>query len=310
LESMVQTGRTYTSTDNPIAERIFGTMQFGVLNTQGGYVGSRPGELPGYDPAANTRLTPDSLYGIITRYLVNEYSHQPHRGVGMFGMTPWQKLEETRAKYGDIEAPSPEKRRLYLGITRVMSTTSEGVLFDFLPYNSNALQHFHDGKPKKVKIYLDPDFKDKVTIQPLRSKLTFEADLKMTAFEGLTYEETIAVAKAAAQDNPAKSKINDAMVKEARAKRVTESGFYLDPNKPEAYSKVALLEMQATALKSIDFVPDRSFAAAPVLMPGSITQRPQKSSGQKPPPSPATFPSGGGAPPNGPNFTPIKKSKL
>jgi len=48
-------------------------------------------------------------------------------------MAPWQKLEETKAKYGEIEAPSPEKRRLYLGIPRVVRTTSEGELVSSCP---------------------------------------------------------------------------------------------------------------------------------------------------------------------------------
>ncbi|MEH6755826.1 MAG: hypothetical protein V7788_16885 [Alphaproteobacteria bacterium] len=70
---MVQTGRTYHSNDNSFAERPFGRLQWDVLNFEGGYVGSGPGEMPGYDPKAATRLTPNDLQGVLTRYYVDEY---------------------------------------------------------------------------------------------------------------------------------------------------------------------------------------------------------------------------------------------
>jgi putative transposase len=271
---MVQTGRTYHSNDNSFAERPFGRLQWDVLNFEGGYVGSGPGEMPGYDPKAATRLTPNDLQGVLTRYYVDEYSHMEHRGIGMFGATPAEKLEQVKAQYGEIKAPSPEERRIHLGIKKTVTTHSEGIHFMGIPFNSSALLSFHDGKPKKVNVYLDPDFPHEVTVSPLGSTKIMKADNTLTAMKDLTLEEILAVMKAAATANPEKREINNAMLSKARAARAKLSGFYTDPNLPESYLRLAELEKQAEGLTQIGYVPDRSFTNT--VMPGSITKRPTK----------------------------------
>ena len=50
--------------------------------------------------------------------------------------------------------------------------------------------------------------------------------------------------------------------------------FYLLPNLPESYLRLAELEKQAEGLTQIGYVPDRSFTNT--VMPGSITKRPGK----------------------------------
>ena len=87
-------------------------------------------------------------------------------------------------------------------------------------------------------------------------------------------EETLAVMKAAATANPEKREINNAMLSKARAARAKRSGFYIDPNLPESYMRLAELEKQAEGLTQIGYVPDRIFTNT--VMPGSITKRPTK----------------------------------
>ncbi|WP_246100335.1 hypothetical protein, partial [Cereibacter sediminicola] len=158
IDSIVMTSRTYHSTDNAFVERPFGTLQWQVLNFLDGYAGSRPGELEGYEPEANARITHDELYGIITRYFVDEYPFAPHRGTGMFGATPWQKYDEVTKFYGGIDVPDRRERCLHLGVKRKMHTTSEGVNPFKIPFNSTALQVFAAGKSKEVMVHIDPDF--------------------------------------------------------------------------------------------------------------------------------------------------------
>ena len=271
---MVQTGRTYHSNDNSPAGRPFGRLQWDVLNFEGGYVGSGPGEMPGYDPKAATRLTPNDLQGVLTRYFIDEYSHTPHRGIGMFGATPAEKLEQVKVQYGGIKPLSPEERRLHLGIKKTVTTHSEGIHFMGIPFNSSALLSFHDGKPKKVSVYVDPDFMHKVIVTPLKSTKIIEADNTLTALKDLTLEETLAVMKAAATANPEKREINNRMLRDASAARAKLSGFYVDPNLPESYLRLAELEKHAESLTQISYVPDRSFTNT--VIPGSITKRPAK----------------------------------
>ncbi|MEP2682342.1 MAG: hypothetical protein ABJP44_11805 [Sulfitobacter sp.] len=144
------TGRAYNSTDNAYVERMFGTLQWKVLNFLPGYTGSRPGELNGYDGKKNAEITPDALMGIITRYFIDEYPYTPHNGTGMFGATPWQKFEEVSARTNGIEPPDPEQLRLHLGVEGQASTTSEGIKIYGIPYNSSALQSFAGGRKQEM----------------------------------------------------------------------------------------------------------------------------------------------------------------
>ncbi|MEO9896252.1 MAG: hypothetical protein ABJF05_07745 [Paracoccaceae bacterium] len=307
---MIQTGRTYHSNDNPHVESMFGTVQFGVLNMEDGYSGSHHDDLPGYDSAANTKLNVDQLQGVITRFFVDEYPLTPHKGTGMFDATPAEKLEQTIRDYGGIDAPNPETRRLYLGHKKTMSTTTEGVLFSNIPYNSHDLQTYHAGEAKKVNIYLDPDFLHTVTIQPVGTTLSFEADLSMTALQDLTYEGALDLMVQAAEANPTKRRLSDQMLKKARADRARRSGFYKDPQLPESYRTLEQIEKQAERLTHM--TPEHGSSHVATVQPGQLTkgrkQRAQKSTHPAPPdkgpqPSPKSQRSAG-------RFQPIKESKL
>jgi hypothetical protein len=302
----VQTGRTYHSNDNAHVERIFGTIQFQVLNFEGGYVGSKPGDNPGYDPKANTHLTPYDLYGVLTRYLVDEYSHSPHRGVGMFGATPHEKLEEITTTYGKVDAPSPRARRMHFGFKRTVSTTSEGILFNNLPFTSPALNTFHDGMPKKVDVYLDPDFIHTVTILPHDGSAPFDAELSLTAYRDLSYEKALEIMKVAAQGNPKARDLTNQMVLKAKVDRAKRSGFYKDPVLPESYQTLHRLEDQSKALAQIGHVANHAVVAS--VKPGSITMRPKKLGAKSMPH--VSPPEARAKLKTGENFAPITESKL
>src|SRR5690606_4695784 len=53
--------RTYSPTDKPYAERMFGTIESVLLNLIQGYTGRKPGALPGYDAQKNGVLNIDEL---------------------------------------------------------------------------------------------------------------------------------------------------------------------------------------------------------------------------------------------------------
>lgn len=181
LGATVITSRTYNSTDNAFAEAVFGPLQWDVLNILPGYVGSRPGELNGYDGHKKAELTRDTLMGKITRYFVDEIPFSPSRGTGMFGATPWQRLEETIETYGGIKPPDPVFRRVHLGEASVVSTTSEGVRVFGIPYNSTALQRFAGGASKRVTVFLDPDDLREVSIVSDATKEIITAHLRRRA---------------------------------------------------------------------------------------------------------------------------------
>lgn len=306
-------GRTYHATDKPYVESKFGTLQWQVLNFAPGYAGSKPGELPGYDPKGSAALTHEDLYGIITRYFIDEYPFAPSRGTGKFGATPYQKMEELFDAYGPIEPPSQEDRRVYLGVQRSASVTSEGVKVFNLPYNSTELQHHADkAASKKVTVYLDPDDLRKVTITVEGSHKIMHARLTMTAFNDLTLNEALEVMADAVAANPLKRQLHEGYLWEAKARRAKESGYFSHPLVPDSYRGVEELQKAADGLLAVEFVPHGP--SAPTVPPGDIMKRGRHPAVHKVegPPSGAEDTSVDNASP-GPGsvfFKPIKESKL
>lgn len=271
MGTTVQTGRAYHSGDNTYAERPFGTFQWKVLNFLPGYTGSRPGELNGYDGQKNAEITPDALMRTITRYWVDEYPHEEHRGTGMYRATPRQKLDEIIEAYGGIDAPDPEMLRLHLGEKATATTTSEGVKIFNIPYNSTELQKFAAGARKKVTAFLNPDDLRSVTILNKENADVITADLRMTAFADLTLEEAIADMRSAIEDNPEKRALHNEHLQEARARRIRESGFFPDSDLPSSYTKIDELRRQADQMAHVEYIP--LARSGPTTAPGSIMRR-------------------------------------
>lgn len=259
--------RTYHATDKPHVERLFGRMQWDVLNFNPGYVGSRPGELPGYDPKKEASLTPDQVYGIITRYLVDEYPSDEHKGTGMFQATPMQKLEEVLRDYPTLTPPSPSERRLHLGLKKQLTVPSEGVKPYGIPYNSTALQRWADTSPdKKVNVHIDPDFPRQVSITVEGSTEVIDAHLTMTALADLTLNEMLDVITDAIQRRPDQRRIENQHLKDARARRTMESGFFKPANLPESWTLYERLERQAEQLLAVEMIPPGPLSPRPNLM--------------------------------------------
>ncbi|WP_312531015.1 hypothetical protein [Paracoccus sp. (in: a-proteobacteria)] len=265
--SRVSDGRTYHATDKPYVESFFGPLQWDVLNFLPGYVGSRPGELPGYDPMRAASLTPDTVYGIITRYMIDEYPLRPHNGTGMFGATPKQKLQEVLRDYPTIEPPSPSERRLHLGLKKQLTVTSEGVKPFGFPYNSTALQHWADRSPnKKVNVHIDPDFPRQVSITVEGSTEVIDAHLTMTALADLTLNEMLDVITDTIQRRPDQRRIENNDLKDAVARRTMASGFFAPANHPESWTLLDRIERQADLLLSVEMVSPGPISPRPNLM--------------------------------------------
>ena len=271
MGTKVLTGRAYNSVDNSYAERPFGTLQWKVLNFLPGYTGSRPGELNGYDGQKNAAITPDTLMGTITRFWIDEYPHSPHRGTGMYGATPRQKLDETIKTYDGIDAPEPEMLRLHLGEKETVTTTSEGIKIFNIPYNSTELQLFRRGVNKEVTVFLNPDDLRCVTILNQENSDKITAELRMTTFADLTLEEAIADMRSAIEDNPEKRALHAEHLRKARARRIRESGFFPDSNLPSSYTKIDELRRQADQMAHVEYIPMPR--TGPTTAPGTIMRR-------------------------------------
>lgn len=268
---MVQTSRTYHATDKPYVESGFGPLQWQVLNFYPGYTGSRPGELEGYDPKWSAEVTHDEIYGVITRYLIDEHPFQEHQGTGMFRATPWQKFEEIQKHYGGIEPPDPMTRCMHLGVKREASTTSEGVKVFNLPFNSTELQRFAAGQSKKVTVHLDPDFPQEVYITAEGMADVLKAKLTMTVFNDLNLEEILDLIEAVVKLNPRLRELHSHHFKEALGRRARESGFSPDSRAPSSYDKITQMQKKADGLSHVELCPDAR--RGPTAFPGTVMDR-------------------------------------
>ncbi len=267
----VMTARAYQPLDKQVVERVFGTLQWQVLNTLPGYTGSRPGELTGYDPKNSAKLTHDQLYGVITRYFIDEYPLRPHRGTGMNGATPRQTREEAQKRYGAIEPPSQRDRCLHLGAKVKATTTSEGVRAFNIPFNSTELQRFAGGSPKQVTVHLDPDDLRKVYVTAEGVEAVMEARLSTTVFKDQTLEEAIELMETATKSNPTLRELHQGHLSEARASRARASGFFPDSRDPSSYQTLAQLEYRASKPLQVETRPAAYTGAT--AAPGHLMNR-------------------------------------
>lgn len=311
--STVSPGRTYHAPDKPHVETLFGTVQWQVLNFLPGYTASRPGELKDYDPKGSAEITHDHVYGTLTRYFVDEYAHSDHRGTAMFGATPWEKLQESISTYRAIDAPSQRERCIHLGVKVDASTTPEGVKAFNIPYNSTALQTFAGGTSRKVVIHMDPDDLRRAYVTAEGYAKVIEINLSMTVFSDLTLEEAIAVMEDACKRNPKAQELHDAHLREVRARRARESGFFPDTRDPSNFQTIEKLTRRTDRLAQVSFRP--AGVAGLTARPGSVTDRnggASEFSVRKGTSAPALDPPTKGKPPRptGRTFSPIKDSKI
>lgn len=194
--------RTHRSSDKPYVERMFGTLESELISRLTGYTGNGPGTLPGYDAVANGKLPVGVLYEIITRYLIDIYPHESHFGVGMFGRTPYQVMQQTLREQGKVPPPSPHDRRIHLGKVAEATPNDEGIRAFGLPYQNVEFQKLRDVYRGKWAIYLDPDDLCDATVLIEGYDEPIEAQLTFTFFADLSFYQAQAVLEEYRRQNP------------------------------------------------------------------------------------------------------------
>lgn len=183
--------RAYHGVEKPHLERMFGSIESILFQLIHGYTGRRAGALPGYDPIKNGVLDCAEIYGLITRYFVDEYPYRRHYGVGMMGARPIKVYERVNNIYGCVDPTPSLDRRIALGWKSKATVTDDGVKAFGLHYTSTDLQLLRDKIKTKVTIYSDPDLVDEVTILVEGHPKPILGRLSWTAMKGLTIPELL-----------------------------------------------------------------------------------------------------------------------
>jgi hypothetical protein len=167
-----------------------------------GYTGRKAGALPGYDPIKNGVLDCAEIYGLITRYFVDEYPYRRHYGVNMMGARPIKVYERVNNIYHCVDLIPSLDRRIALGWKSKATLTDDGVKAFGLPYTSTDLQLLRDKMKTKVTVYSDPDLVDEVTILVEGHPKPILGRLAWTAMKGLTIPEFLEFAASVRAETP------------------------------------------------------------------------------------------------------------
>ncbi|MBT52695.1 MAG: hypothetical protein CMF72_04690 [Mameliella sp.] len=269
MGTIYKTVRTYHSNDKPHVESAFRTFEFQVPGFENGYTGGEPGALPGSDPRGEASLSLEAFYGTINRYFIDEAPHQEHRGTGMYGATPAQKLRQVAKKHREIKAPDVENRQIQLGITKEFTINSQGVQPFGLPFNSTALQQFDGAKGKKVLVHIDPDrlHYALITAEGYAGE-PIKAHISMTAVRDCTLPEFLQLKQDAVDADPHLKDMDDQVLQAALKRRAEASGMFPDSGDPLNYTRLAELERRAERLARVECRPTESYAGT--VRAGSI----------------------------------------
>ncbi|WP_339108570.1 hypothetical protein [Thioclava sp. GXIMD4216] len=262
--------RSYHGVDKPFLERMFGSLESVLINMIHGYTGRKAGALPGYDPIKNGVLDCQVLYGLITRYLVDEYPNQRHYGATMLGQRPIKQLQLTNQFYGSFAEICPHDRLIHLGWKSKATISDEGVKAFGLPYNSPELQAVRDHVHGKVSVFSDPDCTNHVTIlieghpDPILGYLTW------TAMSDMTIPEFLAIAEAARAEDPEETEEFEARLARARRARFDQLHFIAVEHKlARSYMTIAEAQKKAEIVTAGQH--SRPYSALPgTVDPGSI----------------------------------------
>ncbi|MBK4214714.1 hypothetical protein JJJ17_02115 [Paracoccus caeni] len=210
--------RTYHSIDKPYVERMFGTIESTLINLIHGYTGRKAGALPGYDALRNGVLDCEELYGIITRYLIDEYPNERHFGTNMMGQRPIDRAAGLIAEEAVIVPPSAHDRRIHLGWMEQRRMTDEGIKAFGLPFNSVELQQLRDHIHSRVAIYVDPDCIRHATVLIENHREPVLVDLSWTEMQDLTLPQFLAVLEQAWNEDPQTTHLREAQLARVRAR--------------------------------------------------------------------------------------------
>ena len=274
MGAMNTIGRTFAATDKPYIERMFGTQESVLLKLLHGYTGRKPGDLPGYDAVANGVLDVEELYGILTKFMIDEYPSMRHSGVGMGMRRPievYNEINQTRGCFAPID---PNWRRRHLGFQQSVTPTDEGVrVLKTLWFNSDELQRHLARMPRtgKVDVFFDPDDLNAATVLLPRVEEPVEVRLQITAFADMTAAEVLELLATWRKEDPRATELYEDRIRRVRRERRDQLRVIgVERKLKRSFSTLEELEAKArNVMAGARIVPSQPLPGT--TPPGSIT---------------------------------------
>jgi putative transposase len=275
IDTINMNTRTYSPTDRAPDERGLNTFEFRFFKSLPGYTGRRPGDLPGYDAIKNGVIDVEMLYGMLTRYLVDEYPFERHHGGGMFGRRPWDVYQQINETRGQVAVPDPHMRRIHLGWEVEVTPSDEGVrVFEGIWFNSDELQVVREEQffKGKVKVFVDPDNLNIATVIMPGFRDPIEVILQTTAFADMTLGEVLQLVAEYRRDAYGSADIYEDRLLEARSRRYADiSSIGVEHDLPRSYTTIEECKNFAAAVfKGARIV--RTKALTGTIAPEAVTK--------------------------------------
>lgn len=266
--------RVYSSPDKPYVERMFGTTESVLMKIIHGYTGRKPGDLPGYDATANGVLDIEELYGVLTRFMIDEYPSMRHSGVGMGMRRPVEVFNHINETRGCFAAMDPNLRRIHLGWEVQATPTDEGVrVFGGIWFASDELHKLREN-PRvmgKVSVFVDPENLSCATVLIPGVKEPVEVQIQITAFADMTVPEVLELIALWRKEDPkATSAHEDQLMRLRRARFDQLRAIGVERKLTRSYSTLEECQQKAKhVLAGARIIPNTPLAGT--TMPGRIT---------------------------------------
>lgn len=179
LKSHVKYRPVRTPRYGAVIERLFGTINEGLIHRLDGTRKSNFRQLGEYEPEKMAALTLDDIKELLTIYITDIYHCSEHRGLPKYENIPLVRYIEGIKKVGYPEFISKSDEAFYK--TELMATdmrpyTRDGVRLENVIYKSPEFSQFMGGRDKKYKIKYDIDDISKIYI--LHPKLNKYIELR------------------------------------------------------------------------------------------------------------------------------------
>lgn len=166
-------------------ERFFGTASTKLMPILSGRTFRSHEERGDYDSAGKTVLDDEDLLRILIKWIVDDYHHAPHGGLG--GQSPAKRWKQLASDRFVVEPPDRHTRRAALGIELERTLSKQGILVATNHYSSPELREkFRHSRLRKFRVRVDPD--DIGALSVLIDGRWYDAPAVMGDLDGITMD--------------------------------------------------------------------------------------------------------------------------